>query len=286
MLATYHNHSTWSDGKATIAEIVGHARQAGIDELGVSDHLTLHPSGQKPKWSMRAGDVPAYLIELKQLAAQSGRPVIRAGLEVDWFDDHASAIGAALQQHDVDYVIGSVHYVGEATIDLSPESWKVLSPAERDERYRGYWQRIRRMAESGLYDIAAHLDLPKKFGFYPQADMSRLVEQALDAIAKAKMVVELNTAGWHKPCEDAYPSLDILRACRERDIAVTLSADAHQPAHLTRDFGRGALRLREAGFTHLARFEKRKMWLEPIESPLEDSAASSRVHGPTGARER
>lgn len=40
-LATYHNHTRYSDGKATIAEMVAAAEEAGIDELGISDHLTL-----------------------------------------------------------------------------------------------------------------------------------------------------------------------------------------------------------------------------------------------------
>ena len=31
------------------------------------------------------------------------------------------------------------------------------------------------------------------------------------AIAAAGLIVELNTAGWHKPCKDGYPSLDILK---------------------------------------------------------------------------
>ena len=91
-----------------------------------------------------------------------------------------------------------------------------------------------------------------------------MIAEALDAIAAAGMVVELNTAGWLRPCADAYPSLEILQACRTRGIDVTLSSDAHHPDFLTKDFERGAERLREAGFERIARFRNRERWFEPL----------------------
>ena len=38
---------------------------------------------------------------------------------------------------------------------------------------------------------------PKKFGFYPSRPPTEQIDAALDAIAEAGLVVELNTAGWH-----------------------------------------------------------------------------------------
>ena len=54
---------------------------------------------------------------------------------------------------------------------------------------------MRSLAESGLFDIAAHLDLAKKFGFFATTDLTDVLEPALDAIAAADLVVEVNTAG-------------------------------------------------------------------------------------------
>ena len=104
-------------------------------------------------------------------------------------------------------------------------------------------------AVAGQAHIVAHIDLPKKFGFYANCDLRKEIGEALDAIAAAsnKPVVELNTAGWHKPCADGYPTLEILRECRRREIPVTISADAHQSEHLLRDFDKAAARLAEAG---------------------------------------
>ncbi len=274
MAATYHNHTTFSDGKATVEELVVAAREQGVDELGVSDHLTMHPSGEPVGWAMSVDDLPAYIDELQANRERSatGGPILRIGLEVDWFEGSEHVIGNVLAPLPLDYVLGSVHYVGEVTIDGSPAVWAKLSQAERDDVHEEYWRQIKLMAQSGLFGIAAHIDLHKKFGYQATRDLTPLIDAALDAVAESTMVVELNTAGWHKRCADAYPALDILERCRKRDIVVTLSADAHDPAHLLRDFDRGAQRLIEAGYDQIARFENRNIRLEPIEDAVAQSS--------------
>lgn len=267
MLATYHNHSNYSDGKASIAELVVAARAQGVGEFGLSDHFTLRPDGADVSWSMPTRRVHEYLSELAAQETPEG-PAIRLGLEVDWFEGHADAIGATLADLPLDYIIGSVHYIFDKEIDGSPEHWKRMDQSRVDEVFSEYWKQVRLMAESRLFDIAAHLDLPKKFGFASTCDVSGRIADALDAIAAAGMVVELNTAGWHKPCNDAYPTLEIFQQCRARGIPVTLSADAHDPDHLLRDFDRGAERLAAAGYEEVARFKNRARRMEPLESAV------------------
>jgi histidinol-phosphatase (PHP family) len=267
MIATYHNHSTWSDGKASIAELIARARELSVDELGISDHYVLHPRGVEMSWAMRADELDLYISEIESHRGLSG-PVVRLGLEVDWFPGHGEAIREALRGRPFDYLIGSVHDVDGFVIDGSARAWEKLSAEERDEVHRRYWINMKSLVESGIFDIAAHLDLPKKFGYLPRKWPDREVNEALDALAEAGTIVELNTAGWHKPCADGYPSIDILKACRARGIAVTISADAHEPDHLLRDFPRAAQRLQNAGYEHIARFAKRRLTFEPIEAAI------------------
>jgi histidinol-phosphatase (PHP family) len=271
MLASYHNHTNWSDGKGTVDQLVAAARELGLGEVGISDHLTLHPSGRAIPWSMPPDRVGAYVREVDAAAVQSqivAGPVVRLGLEVDWFDGAEEAIRGALAGRGLDYVIGSVHFNGDFPIDGHASSWQRLSADERDEMHRAYWRQIPLMADSYLFDIAGHLDLPKKFGFRPQCEMAPLIAEALDAIADARMVVELNTNGWHCPCREPYPSAAILLECRRRNIAVTLSADAHHPSHLVRDFPAAAKMLREAGHDCVARFAGREVSYDSIDSAI------------------
>lgn len=267
MLATYHNHTNWSDGIASLDEVVDRARALGVDELGISDHYVLHPSGRVPGWSMKPEKVGEYAEHVLSRRDADG-PTIRLGLEVDYFPGQEQAIRAALDGIPFDYLIGSVHQVDGFRIDSRAETWAALDEDEQNEKHRAYWHAKRMLAESGLFTIVAHLDLSKKFGHRPTIDLGREIAETLDAIAAAGLVVELNTAGWHKPCRDGYPALDILRQCRQREIPVTLSSDAHDPDHLLRDFTRGRDRLREAGYREIARFAEGEVTFEPLDGAI------------------
>lgn len=257
MTASYHNHTTWSDGRASVAEVVAAAEALGLEELGISDHWVLDPRGETPSWSMDPAALDEYVADLRANGRGSSVP-LRLGVEVDWFPDHADRIEAALAPHAFDYRIGSVHTVGGFRLDARPELWAALTVAERDDKHRRYWRALRHMAAHRSVDIVAHLDLPKKFGQQPTVDLRTEIEAALDAIAEADMAVELNTSGWHAPCRDAYPAVDLVRACRERGIPALLSADAHDPRHLVRDFDRGAERLWDAGYREIVRYSERR----------------------------
>lgn len=272
MLATYHNHSIYSDGKEAPSQIAETAMRFGIDELGLSDHFVLHPLGNPPDWAMMPEALEAYINELLQLREymkERNGPMIRIGLEVDWFPGHAGPLRELLDPLPLDYVIGSVHFTGNFTIDGSAARWATLSDDERNDIHLEYWRRMKSLAESSVFDIVAHIDLTKKFGFYPthavESEVNDLIDDALDAIAAQKsLVVEVNTAGWYKPCADAYPSEAIVAKCKARNIPMTISADAHRSDHLLRDFDKAAERLRAAGYTEIARFANRQMRIEPL----------------------
>jgi histidinol-phosphatase (PHP family) len=258
MAATYHNHTSWSDGKCSVAAMVAEAHRLGIDELGISDHLVLHPSGKVPEdWSMLPEQVSAYVAELQAQRADD-RPAIRIGLEVDWFPERGDAIADLLSTHQLDFVIGSVHEVDGFEIDYKATAWRQLDDDGQNRVHRLYWEQIRSMAESRLFDIVGHLDLTKKFGFRPTVDLREEMTAALDAIAAADLAVELSTAGWYFPCQEPYPCSALLEQCRQRQIPVMPASDAHVPQHLIRDFDRAAELLLAAGYTQVARFAERR----------------------------
>lgn len=266
MLATYHNHTSWSDGKNSVAEMFNAASNAGVSELGISDHFCIFPDGSTRPWSMDPSKVDEYISELHSY--QDGHShSVRIGLEVDWFTDHSSILRPLLEELELDFRIGSLHHVDEAPFDdcFSQER----SEEERLENWRKYWTLERNMAESGLFDMVAHIDMPKRLGFFPEEELEKEINDALDAFAANNVVVELNTAGYSLPCREAYASPSILQKCRERSISVTLSADGHETARIHYEFERGIGVLKEAGFRKIARFREREISLEPIEEALE-----------------
>jgi histidinol-phosphatase (PHP family) len=265
MHTSYHVHSRWSDGTSDIPALLDAAREFRLDEIGISDHYVMMPHGEICSWSMPLEKLGEYLADLRAAADGSGEgPVVRYGVEADYFPEQVEAVRDALAPHSFDYVIGCVHYVDGFPIDRSEADWAALSPEERDDVCRGYWDRIAGLARSGLYDFVGHIDLTKKFGHRPTADLSRETAKALDAVAAAGMAVEINTAGWHALAREAYPEPAILRACRKRGIPTLINADAHAPAYLTRDFDRAVALAREAGYTEVVRYEARRQIVHPL----------------------
>jgi histidinol-phosphatase (PHP family) len=245
---SYHVHTLYSDGNSTIEEHCKAACSLGLEELGFSDHFTLKPDGSMCRWSMDPKRFPEYVAEvLAAKEAYAGRLNVRLGIEADYFPETASHTKDILSGYPLDYVICSVHFVDGVGIDESTKIWENAPQKDRDELFRRYWELIRQMAESRLGSIAAHLDLPKKYGYQAEVNLTAEVEAALDALAEHDWLVELNTSGWHKPCGEQYPSLDILKGLRRRGIPVILSSDAHKAAYLTRDFDRGQEMLSAVG---------------------------------------
>lgn len=262
MLTSYHNHTDWSDAACTLEQQIEGARQAGLDELGISDHYVLHPGGRQVDWTMPLDRLEEYVAAVR--SAKAAGLVLRLGIEADYFPETVDSLRERLAGKPFDYVIGSVHYVDGFPIDENAKNWDALSLDERNETWRLYWRRVKALAESGVYDFVAHLDLPKKFGHRPTIDLTAESNAALDAIAASDMAIEINTAGWSLPAQEAYPDLDLLRAARARDVPLLINADAHSPKHLTRDFDRARALAREAGYAELVRYEQRRRVPNPF----------------------
>ena len=73
-----HNHSVWSDGAMTVAELARQAKGRGFDAVGLTDHF------ETDKAACRYGreDVPAYLAECRAAERDHGVRVL-AGCEID-----------------------------------------------------------------------------------------------------------------------------------------------------------------------------------------------------------
>lgn len=260
---SYHVHTKWSDGAETVASTVARAAALDLDEVGISDHFVLHPSGVALEWSMPTERLDEYTRDVMTVAASAPLPV-RLGIESDFIPETAEETIRRLDRCPFDYRIGSVHFIDGFPVDEHSRFWEGLSQEEADDKWRDYYRRVILMAQSGGFDIVAHLDLPKKFGRYPVADLSADARHALDAIRDSGMAMELNTSGRYQTAREAYPSPWHLREAKRRGIPVLITADAHNPANLNRDFRAAADLLREAGYTEVTRFSGR----EQIRTPL------------------
>jgi histidinol-phosphatase (PHP family) len=261
MLTDYHTH-TWRCGHArgTMREYVEQAIASGIDEIGLTDHLWLYflePSQRDPTFAMSERDFAAHYEEMVATRDEfAGRIAVRVSVEADFIAGHEKELQAILAQYDFDYVLGSVHFLDGWALD-APESLPRYQSGPVSPIYRSYYETLQAAISLGAFDLLAHLDLPKKFGFLPEDDLSQLVGQTLDRIAARDLAVELSSAGLRKRIGEIYPSPAILEQMKARSIAIAFSSDAHAPAEVGAGYARLIAAARAAGYEQAVTFAGR-----------------------------
>jgi histidinol-phosphatase (PHP family) len=252
MLPDYHNHTVYSDGQSEHRNYLLQAVYAGIDELGFSDHFTVIPNN----WTVKKEYINQLKQELNFYKHLDDLPVsVKFGAEIDYIPGKEKEIKWIIHNLPLDYVIGSVHCIGNWNFDTDPEGFKSINI---DETYEIYFNQLRKAILSDLYDIIGHADLIKKFGYYPSADPSRWFKKVIRSVKRKNKVVEINTNGLNKPCKEFYPSEDFIRMCFQMNIPVTLGSDAHSANEVGQYFDKAIEILKRTGYRKVATFNNRK----------------------------
>jgi histidinol-phosphatase (PHP family) len=252
-LPDYHTH-TGRCGHASgdPALYVAAAREQRLIGIGIADHLPLLPDPD-PELSMGVCDLGDYVAEVQALKAIHPGYVL-LGVEADYRPHTVGEVRSLLEDHPFDYVIGSVHHLGTWGFD-DPRQIDEYEDRDIDEVWIEYFQLVGDAAESGLFTIMGHLDLVKKFGYRPTRTLAIELDHLVDRIARAGVLVEINTAGLHRPVGEAYPTLDILRRLYTAGARITFGSDAHRPDQVGRDFGHAVELAQAAGYDSFARLE-------------------------------
>ena len=267
-LPDYHVH-TFRCGHAGGAsrQFVETAIERGLAEIAFTDHIPLYflePGERDPRLAMAEEAFEGYLAEVRELAREfRGRIEIRLGLEADYAEGCEEQLAAWLAKADWDLVLGSVHHVAGDWID-SPGAPRRFEREGAERLYREYYRLLARAAATGLFDVLAHFDLPKKFGHRPQHPMEQEEERAIEAAARAGCAVEISSAGLRKPVGEIYPEARLLRRLVARGVPVTFSSDAHAPAEVGWGYDRLVEHARACGATRFVRFEKRARIFQPL----------------------
>jgi histidinol-phosphatase (PHP family) len=241
------------------------AGERGIEELGVAEHIYRFRAALEiwdhPFWRGFAhDDLDEYCGFVRE------ETDLRLGIEMDFVPGREDRISTVLDGRDWDYVVGSVHFLRDHSLDT--EDYSVWGAGESADRiWRRYFETVAESARSGLYDLIGHPDLVKIWGSaapVPDGDLRYYYEPAVEAFADTGVAVELSTAGWRKPVDEQYPAVPFLEMLVDAGCPLALSSDAHEPGQIGFEYERALELLESLGVREIAVFERRARRMEAI----------------------
>ena len=254
MRVDLHNHTylcNHADG--TPEEYIQRAIELGIDIYGFSEHAPMKNFEDGYRLVLDKKDLYEKTIdELKK--KYEDKIEILLGYEVDFIE--GDFILDEIINSEVDYLIGSVHYLDKWGFD-NPEFIVEYKNRDIDEVWIEYFKAVELMAKSSKFDIVGHLDLIKVFKYLPKKDIRTIAKDALKAIKEANMVIEINSAGYRKPIKEQYPSRELLEMAYEYDIPITFSSDAHSIEQIGFEYTKATILAKSIGYNKCISFNKR-----------------------------
>ena len=254
----YHMHTPLCKHAAGPLEAyVERAIELGLEEIGFSDHNPL-PGGRGSNVRMDEAQLEQYVASILQLRDDyRGQIVVRLGLEMDYLDQLLDYLRQQISRYPWDYIVGSVHYLNsECTVG----SWSHRQLSDPPAHYARYFALVRDLAASGLCDIIAHFDIPRRSGPPPSVEQQADVTATLQAIQTAGTSVEINTSGFRHgelPQSTPYPDWPIIEELIRLGVPLSVNSDAHAPEHVAAEFPQVERFLRAKGCRQLCRFAGR-----------------------------
>ncbi len=261
----YHVHTTYSDGSGSVAECIEHAIAVGLPEIGIADHVS---SVQPTPWEMPTipfARLERYVAEVRDAARRYDEITVLLGIEADYVPEHEEQLRTLLEAWPFDYVIGGVHMA---------DGFDFNDPARRhdpcwsdaDALFAAYYGTVRRAAESGAFDVIAHLDYIGLWGHTPGPAVCSAIDSSLDAIAASGAAIELNTDRISDPAGVMYPSDELLSAASRRRIPLVISSDAHAAQQVGQLWSEALERAIRAGYGEALRLSDRTVVPLPQET--------------------
>lgn len=244
-----HTHTTFSDGKNTVAEMAEQAVSLGFCSIGFSDHSEmLSRAGQKL-------NLDAYTLYRDGVA--EGKKAFEGEIEI-LFGVEKDAV-SEIPWEMFEYVIGSVHFL-EMTEGLHPIDLSLKQQEDfiRDccrgnslEYAKRYYEQVALHAQKCPFQVQGHFDLVNKFGVFDGAgeDYRHVALEALDEVLACVPYIEVNTGAISRGYRrEPYPEDFLLKRILEKGGKLVLNGDSHKAEHLDTHFDESVEKLKKIGF--------------------------------------
>jgi DNA polymerase (family 10) len=197
---TFHCHTNWSDGKNTLAEMAGEARELGLDYLGIADHSksSFQANGLNEE---RLGEQIGMIATLNSQVEDFH---VFAGSEVDILKDGRLDFSDDVLAQ-LDYVVASVH--------------NAMSQDEEEMT-----RRVIRAMENEYVTMLGH---PTGRLLLQREPYKINLEKIIDCAARTGTWIELNCSTWRMDMDWRW-----WHRARDKGVKCVINPDAHRISQL------------------------------------------------------
>ena len=234
-------------------EYAARAAKLGLTEIGFTEHAPMLED-DFDDWRMLESELDLYHEKLDQAEKENPDVTIRRSLEIDFLPEYTDWIKNLAKRYKWDYLIGSVHYIGENWSFDHPDKRGTWEGRDLNQVWSEYYSRLVESVSIGVFNIIGHCDLIKVFGDRPESDLKPLWRVFLEKVKQHDTAIEINTNGIQKPCGEMYPEPAILEMAAEIGVGLTFGSDAHKPERVGDQFEEAVALAKRSGFTQYRTF--------------------------------
>ncbi len=239
-----HSSEFCDHASSPLREMLEAAVRAGYHTFGVTEHAPrveerfLYPQEVAMGW-----DVPRLLANFERYAQTlpalaeeyADRLTVLRGFEVEVVpaDSYVPLMQSYRQRYQMEYCVGSVHYVDEVSIDGSLEEFQQAMEAcgGLEALAIRYYHAVAEMVEALRPEVVAHLDLVKlhghRFGALDTPAIRHAAKEALEVIRETGSILEVNTAGYRKGLGEPYPAPWLVQTAAQMGVGFCFGDDSH-----------------------------------------------------------
>ncbi|SFG47036.1 histidinol-phosphatase (PHP family) [Halopelagius inordinatus] len=227
----YHVHSNYSDGDF-LPSMLGAAEAAGLSGVGIADHCVVVPDER----IRRFRDAYGFALDQTYPRRRGAIEELRDRFEIEVYDsaemdyepDAEAEIRAFLDEAAFDYTVGSVHSLDGTNVHYE-EPFAAMSEAERRATVERYFEKVVALAESELFEIAAHVDLVERNAALRGLATEDQYDRVARAFADSRTVPEINAGRVLDDYGEFHPTPALFSALRDAGVEFVVGTDSHAP---------------------------------------------------------
>lgn len=245
-----HSGEFCEHAEGSLRAILEAAVQAGYRVFGVAEHMPrveprfLYPKEIEWGWTPQTleENFDRYAHTVTQLANEfADRLTVLRGFEIEVVpqDRYQELVQYYRNKYQFDYIVGSVHYLHDASIDGYSERdfLEMMAQVGGMEAVAvQYYHKVAEMAQAVRPEVIGHMDLVRlkatRLGVANEVATERVrkaVVEALEAIRAVDARVEVNTSALRKGLDQPYPADWIVQLGAQMGVKFCIGDDSHRP---------------------------------------------------------